>query len=248
MSIFQPSKSVIKWALNTASLSTHEIGNILSTIPIDKTFPQRLCALVQTIKDGKSSYGEFHYDTSCTILESLMKNDGLTCLGTGSYSACFKTADNKVFKINIMNKFVDAGIAFAISCHKTKKPFLPNVANVCHYQSTYCIETELLEEVGSLSYSSGINVMMFQETIEQNNLNEFVSNVKDFMFTQFPESKTKICIRHCKQLFSIIERVKDIQKIKDISPDFIKKTVRLDISSDNIMIRGNQIVFNDPVF
>lgn len=242
MSISSPNQESIQWAQDISKLPYKKILNAFNDIRVDENFIHKITALLHIIKSGNTDFDGFHYGVSNDIIDALHNNEELECIGTGSYSSCFKTLDNKVFKINLMSDKdnIDAAISYAIACHDNNNPLVPVIYNICSFENTYVIETEFLNifQRRSLDY---IPLNQFDEIIQSKDIEKFNLNVNAIHKAELFETNI-ISIEHCSSFINIIEQAKKVMK------KFRTKTARMDIGDNNLMWRGEQLVFNDPIF
>lgn len=242
MTISSPSPEINQWAEEVSQLPSKEIINIFSNIKIDDLFIHKITSLLHIIKSGITDLGNFDYITSNTLIDALHYNNELECIGTGSYSSCFKTLDNRVFKINLLsdNKCVDAAISYAIVCHDKTNPLIPHIYNISFIQKTYVIEMELLSSFERKS-NDYIPLYKFDNIIFQKNIEHFHLNINALHKSEINNYKD-ISIEHCESFINIIHEAKNNLK------NFRDKSAFMDIGNSNIMWRGEQLVFNDPIF
>lgn len=135
---------------------------------------------------------------------------------------------------------IDAAISYAIACHDNNNPLVPVIYNICSFENTYVIETEFLNifQRRSLDY---IPLNQFDEIIQSKDIEKFNLNVNAIHKAELFETNI-ISIEHCSSFINIIEQAKKVMK------KFRTKTARMDIGDNNLMWRGEQLVFNDPIF
>jgi hypothetical protein len=239
MAISTPSIETLQWGIDLNSQDWNSISNSLRTIKVDEHFPAKVCSFIEAMK--ATNAGTYYHDYVGEVLDCLDENPELEFIGAGSFSACFKTKDNTVYKFNILGESIDAFVSYAIHCHDNKSPFAPVVNNVCHYNQSYCIETELLTSFQRSTYTYG-NLNTFDEIITNKDYNKFFQSIKQLVQSEVEGKKPSITLSSCTKFIEMIHS--SIQAISG----FRTKPARLDSGIDNLMWRGNQIVFNDPIF
>lgn len=239
MALSSPTNKSIQWAFEVVNKDWESIAEAFRTIKPDDNFPEKICALIHALKETQG--GDYYHDVVGQILDTLDENPELHFLGAGSFSACFRSNSNVVYKFNILGEDIDASVSYATQSHNNPSPFAPFVANVCHYEESYCIQTELLTPYERQTYTYP-KITEYNEVIMSKDSDKFFKYIKQLIAAEVDGEKPNITLSSCKNFIELIHN--SINSIQD----FRTKMARLDTGSDNMMWRENQIVFNDPMF
>ena len=211
----------------------HDIESYLSSIEINDDFPNNLVTLIQVIKIGESSYGE--YDEYCikSIHNALDRNPNFKIIGTGGFCICLSNKELDIcYKINLMSLSYDVGLEYATVIHNSDyNPLVPTVHDVHICEDTYCSVMEKLKPVSG-SFEQWYNEKSLGHSIKNYNVNELAEHTSKYSNANSDD---------CDKFLIIIKSVINSCKTLGIELD-------IDVMSFNLMMRDKQLVFIDPLF
>lgn len=231
------SDSALEWASSFSDKELEDIAIALENIEPDDLFPAKIACLIELLKKGELSvsFDEFHPDL---IIHSFRHNHYFQILGTGSYSTCFKAIKTQdTYKVNWVSELEDPWLAYAeVSKSFPENSLLPKTYDIFYYGSTYCAIVEELQPISS----------EHKEIIEDDSfdITECISNNNtDQLFEIIKKYSPLISKEECSNLLYTIDE--SISVFQMTSGNCISCIV--DLYDSNFMMRGQQLVINDPL-
>lgn len=226
-------QTIQSWIDKTSKLYFSEILIAIERIEPDDSFPAKITGLIENVKKGNTDFGTWTQSNSDLLIEAFRHNFNFEFIGNGAYAFCIQSNNGTTYKINIVSDLEDAWAAFAETSMLHDNPLLPKCESIYYNGSTYCAVVERLDslehEMSNDLYEDIDNIIYYILHDNENELFEILNKYSDSLQPY-----------DCKNFIYVLNE--SIQAFKVVSG-----CAMFDFKPDNFMMRGNQIVINDPL-
>lgn len=226
-------QNIQSWIDETSRLHSSDILLAIERIEPDDDFPAKITGLIENVKKGDTDFGSWTQLNSDLLIEAFRHNFNFEFIGNGAYAFCIHSNQGLTYKINIVSDLEDAWGAFAETSMLHDNPLLPKCKSIYYSGSTYCAVVEKLDilehEMSNDIYEDIDNIIYYILHDNENELFDILNKYSD-------------CLKpnDCKNLIHVLNESIQIFKI-------VSGSAMFDFKPDNFMMRGNQIVINDPL-
>lgn len=214
-------------------MKAYKLLRQLSSIPLDDNTCLKFAS---TIEELSSYYGQIndylkidHSNEWNSFIEEEIDNflvinpSFRKKLGQGTFASAFLGVDGFVYKMNAKNRAYDPWLEYAITAKQFPNKLMPKIYEIKISGNTYCAKVEKLKPLSKPLFQE--RYIHLEELIKSKDINSIVEILKS---DELNEHEIK---QWCEFFFKLAEDTGS----------------QIDIREDNLLVRGNQLVINDPL-